>query len=239
MKVCIDAGHYEGYNKGVVPGYTEGTMTLDLAQRLKAALEGYGVQVVMTRTTGKDVALGKRGPQAQGCDVFVSLHSNGVSGNPSANGVTVFRSLKRADSVALARKLATTIAQTMGSGYHMAKDGVATRAFPATKTTDYYQVMRNAAATNCRYIYLIEHGFHTNQAECAWLDKAVNRQRLAEAEAACLAAYFGIRQPAATVQPTIYRFVTGGMTKGDADKYRAALQQLQRETGVGYTESKE
>ena len=239
MKVCIDAGHYEGYNKGVVPGYSEGTMTLDLAQRLKAALEGYGVQVVMTRTTGKDVALGKRGPQAQGCDVFLSLHSNAASGKPAVGGVSVFRSLKRADSVALARKLATTIAQTMGTGYHQARDGVCTRALPLKPNTDYYQVIRDAAATNCRYIYLIEHGFHTNQAECAWLDKAVNRQRLADAEAACLAAYFGLDKPAAPVKPTLYRFVTGSMTNGDAIKYRKALQQLQQETGVGYTESKE
>lgn len=238
MKICIDPGHKAGYNKGVIPGYYEGDAMLDLALRLKKALEAYiGVQVVLTRTTGVDVSLAARGAAARGCEAFLSLHSD--AGAATASGVSVNRSLQRPASAGLAKNLARAVAQTMGTGYHYAQDGVWTRAYPLTKSTDYYQVLREAVKAGCEHPYLIEHGFHTNRAECAWLDKSVNRQRLAEAEAACLAEYFGLRKPAATPKVTLYRFVTGPMTKGDAEQYRAALQQLQVRTGVRFSESVE
>lgn len=244
VRICLDPGHYEGYNRGVVTGYTEGTAMLDLAQRLKKALEEYdGAEVILTRSTGADVDLAKRGKMAKGCDVFLSLHSDAATRTAAATakGASIVRSLQRADSVPLAKKLVAAAAGLIGSGYHYSADGVWTKAFPLTTKTDYYQVMREAVKVGCPYAFLLEHGFHTYQRDCEFLDKAANRQRLAEAEAAALAQYFGLKKKAVepVMKVTLYSFLTGNMTNGDAVKYRAALQRLQEETGVGFTESHE
>lgn len=238
MKICIDPGHKADYNKGIRPYYYEGNMTLDLAKRLKAALEEYdGVTVVMTRTDGTDVALEKRGAMAKGCDLFLSLHSD-AAGNKNTRGVTVIRSLQRANSVAFGKALAAAVKNAVGttlSPYAGAQAGVWTRAYPMTKTTDYYGVIRAAAKTDCPYIYLIEHGFHTNLQDCTALDTAKVRQVIAEKEAECIAAQFGLKKKADT--PLMYTFTTNPMTGGDAVKYRTALQELQKETGVSFREA--
>lgn len=241
LKICLDPGHYAGANKGVVPGYSEGIMSFDLANRLRDALMEYsGVQVTVTRSSGSDLSLAKRGQMAKGCDLFLSLHSDAATGSPNAKGASIIRSLQLPASVHLARKLVAASAGAIGSGFHYTADGVWTRAYPLTKNTDYYQVIREAVKAGCPMVFLLENGFHTNQYDCEFLDKAVNRQKLAEALASTIAQYYGLTEPQKEVnKPELYRFVTGSMTKGDARKFRMALQGLERETGVGYTESVE
>lgn len=237
MKICIDPGHKADYNKGIRPAYYEGNMTLDLAKRLKAALEEYdGATVVLTRTDGSDLALDKRGAMAKGCDVFLSLHSD-AAGKASTRGVTVIRSLRRPKSAAFGAVLAAAVKSAMGcplSPYAGAQAGVWTRTYPMTKATDYYAVIRAAAKTDCPNIFLVEHSFHTNMTDCTFLDTARCRQKLAEKEAACIAAQFGLKKKADKV--LLYTFTTNPMTGGDAVKYREALRKLQTETGVAFRE---
>ena len=90
IKICIDPGHYAGKNEAG-DGYAEGDFTLNLALELKNLLEAeYGITVCMTRDSGsisiggyKDAALDNghislRGTYAaeEGCDLFVSVHTN-------------------------------------------------------------------------------------------------------------------------------------------------------------------
>lgn len=216
MKICLDPGHKANYNKGIRPDYYEGNMTLDLAKRLKAELEEYdGIEVILTRSTGNsDPSLAARGAMAKGCDVFISLHSD-ASGNPKTRGVTVIRSLQRPNSVAFGKELANTIHGVMGCGYSPysgADAGVWTRKYPGTSNTDYYGVIRAAAKTDCPYIYLIEHSFHTNMTDCTFLDTATQRQKLAEAEAAEIAAKFGKVKPKAA-SADLFRVQCGAFSK--------------------------
>ena len=228
IKICIDPGHTKNYNKGIVAGYYEGNMTLALAQELKKALEEYdGAQVYMTRTTGaENPALSTRGKMAvnNGCRLFISLHSD-ASNSTSTRGVTVIRSLKRADSQALGEKLAAAIAgcmETKLSPYGGAKNGVWTRKYPNTTNTDYYAVIRNAVTGACvKEAFLIEHSFHTNPTDCAWLDRAANRQKLAQVEAATIAEYYGLKKKetsktgssAAGAAGKLYRVQVGAFSK--------------------------
>lgn len=106
-KICIDPGHYAGKNE--VPstdsyGYAEGDFTLQVALELQERLEkDYGIAVSMTRDSGSisiggytDAVLDSghislRGSYAaeQGCDLFVSIHTNANEDN--ANGAGTFQ----------------------------------------------------------------------------------------------------------------------------------------------------
>ena len=90
--VCIDPGHYGGWNRisfNDGSSYSEGDITLQIALELKRILaDEYGIECVMTRET-PDINIdgyvndaldnGKislRGMKAEGCDFFISLHTN-------------------------------------------------------------------------------------------------------------------------------------------------------------------
>ena len=202
IKICLDPGHVAGYNAGVLPGYTEGTMSWYLAQDYKTELEARGFEVIVTRKSLTDnPSLEARGKMAvnNGCKVFLSLHSD-ASGSAATRGVTCIRSLQRPDSVPLAKALAKAVKETMGTQFSpyagATADGEWTRAYSTTawgKTHDYYGVLRAAVTGTCvEHAFLLEHCFHTNLQDCKFLDQAANRKRIAAAAAAALAEYFGM-----------------------------------------------
>lgn len=105
IKVCIDAGHYGTLNNnyeytgadGNFP-YSEAVFTLEIAKALQTELQqAYGIDSFMTRT-GKSISLTYNGKtyknenldqkniavrgyvaKPQGCDLFISLHTNSTS----------------------------------------------------------------------------------------------------------------------------------------------------------------
>lgn len=205
MKITIDPGHVQGANVGVCNGYREGTAMYYLAQELAAALGEYaGVQTVLTRRSLTDnPSLDARGKMAvqSGSEVFLSLHSD-ASANRNVRGVTVIRSLRRPDSVALGKALANAVNDVLGCGkspYAGNDGGVWTRPHPSDGSLDYYGVIRaSVTGANVKYAYLIEHSFHTNPTDCTQLDGASVRKRLADAEAAAIARYFGLHKGGST-----------------------------------------
>jgi LysM repeat protein len=231
--VVLDPGHTQNYNKGVLPGYFEGNMTLDLAQRLKAALERYGVTVYLTRTTGgENPALAARGKLAitKKANLFLSLHSD-AAGSPTVGCVTVIRSLQRQTSVAFGKQLAAAVSNVMGtklSTYAGADAGVWTRVYPGYSSVDYYGVIRAAvgAGSVVDAAYLVEHGHHTNPHDCNILNTADGRQRIADAEAAVIAAHYGLSVASTPVpEPAAAAGKTYTVRPGDS-WWRIAAQQL-------------
>lgn len=262
--VVLDPGHTQNYNKGVFAGFYEGNMTLDLAKRLKDELEKYGAEVYLTRTSGaENPSLDARGKLAitKGATLFISLHSD-ASSSASTSWVTVIRSLKRPSSVVLGQKLASAIAGCMGtklSGYSGAAGGVWTRKYPGYSTLDYYGVIRAAvAAGNVQDAFLIEHGFHTNPEDCAFLSSSDRRAELAAAEAKVIAEHYGLTASDPTAGLPTYKI--GPVSRGDAERVvdlakdmdvacmgtfefgpvssgdAARLQALAKEIGVGCAE---
>lgn len=188
MRICLDAGHYEGYNRGIIQSYYEGTTMFYLAQELKRELERYkNIEVIMTKYNVKDnPSLEERGNKAKDCDMFISLHSNAAS-NSSAKGVLSFYSVKRNNSKTLCDKIGNSISNVMKTNYR----GSMTKNYPDNSNLDYYGVIRSAAKyERCKYIYLIEHGFHTNWNECAFLTYKSNLTQLAKTIAKTIADNF-------------------------------------------------
>ena len=82
IKIMLDPGHYASYNPSpVVKGYYESRRMWKLCGYLEAALRRYGFTVLRTREDEeRDRALFDRGYSAKGCDLFISLHTDGVGG---------------------------------------------------------------------------------------------------------------------------------------------------------------
>lgn len=193
MKICIDAGHTEGYNPSPCDRrYCEGTRMFLLQGFLKRSLEHFGFEVVCTRKrVQENPSLAQRGSMAKGCDLLLSLHTNAVGNeaNEAVDYVCAFYPIsgKNAD---LAQALSELTASVMK-----------TEQLPQTRirknsagTADYYGVMRNAANVGTAAI-LLEHSFHTNPRITQWLLNDDNLRALADAQAALLAEYFSMEGP--------------------------------------------
>lgn len=185
IRVCLDAGHYGKYNRSPVNGaYFESDMSWKLHLKLKPALEAYGIEVVTTRPTqAGDLGLEARGKKAEGCDLFLSLHSNACNSS-SVDAPLACCTVTGAADV-LGQRLADTVHQVMGTyqgGTIWKRVGL---------NGDYYGVLRGATSVGVPAI-LLEHSYHTNLRATNWLLNDANLQRMAEAEAAVIAAYFGV-----------------------------------------------
>ena len=207
LLVVIDPGHTGNtYNAGAVKGYYESKAVYDLSLYEKAALEKRGIDVILTRERNQDPGLYERGQMAvkngrgYANVVFESNHSNAFNGK--AYGVNIIRSAHLPASEKLADRMIDAIVKVMkpstGITYNR---GVTTKT--QSNGADWYGVIRGAVsgattqgqAKNgpVRYDYIVEHGFHDNQKECQFLSKQENLKAIAEAKAAVIADYFGIR----------------------------------------------
>lgn len=203
MKFCIDAGHYGKYNRSpVVPEYYESDMNWKLHLKLKTELEKYnGVEVMTTREDkDKDLEPTARGKMSKGCDLLLSLHSNGAS-REDADHVVIFVPLedKSTDidekSRALANKLAPMITDLMGvkernyrvasvkSSYDRNGDGIL--------NDNYYGVLHGARMVETPAL-IVEHSFHTNKRSAEWLLVDANLSKLAKEEAKIIAEHYGL-----------------------------------------------
>ena len=195
-KICLDAGHFGKYNQSPVnKTYFESDMSWKLHLYLKKELEAFGFKVVTTRKSKDvDLALESRGKAAKGCNLFLSLHSNAARTKSPDYAVACCmiddnRTIIDDISDALGKKLAATVNTVMGN---KGKWKVWRR--EGNYKSDYYGVLRGSKSVGVPGI-LLEHGFHTNPTNTAWLLKDSNLKKLAKAEAEVIAAYFGVKKP--------------------------------------------
>ncbi len=198
LKITVDPGHGQFGNPSPNnAAYIEGTEMWKLGLKLKSALEGYGFEVLFTRPKLEDdPSLAERGEMAgnNGCAMFISLHSNAPHRSDdgtysrACTGSIAFYSMTRPENKELADRLGTKVSELMGHYFQ----GSMTREYPDLPGVDYYGVIRSAAQSGCKCAFLIEHGFHTNIHDSNWLLDDANKQKLADAEAAIIADYFGL-----------------------------------------------
>lgn len=220
-KIVLDPGHGKYGNpakvKGewIVEGFYEGTNNYEAVQLLKAELEKYqDVEIVVTRKNiDDDPALPERGAMGLDADLFYSWHSNGVD-NKNAYGVSSFSSVRRngrelCDGIS---KAVVNVFKQNGSPNTYYR-GYSQRPYnDRLPMVDYYGVLRCSTLTNpgqavsgktpidspCKNSIIIEHGFHSNPAECAVLANPDALKKIVEAEAKVIAQYFDLKEK----QPT-------------------------------------
>jgi N-acetylmuramoyl-L-alanine amidase len=203
MKIYLDAGHYGKYNQSkVVPEYYESDMNWKLHLNLKEELEKYnGVEVMTTREDkDNDLEPTARGKMSKGCDLLLSLHSNGAS-REDADHVVIFVPLedKSTDidekSRELANKLAPMITDLMGvkeRNYRVASVKSSNdRNCDGILNDNYYGVLHGARMVETPAL-IIEHSFHTNKRSAEWLLVDANLSKLAKEEAKVIAEHYGL-----------------------------------------------
>lgn len=194
MRILLDPGHGQ-YGNPYPPqkGYYEGTQMWKLAGYLKAELEGQGFEVSTTRSKLSDnPSVQARGKMAKGHDLFISLHSNApaVASDTGPTGTVVFYTMSTPHIKPLADAIGKKVSEIMAHKYK----GSLVREHPTRKGQDYYGVLRNAIGSGCKAGLLIEHGFHTNPKDSAFLIKDENLKKLAIAEAEIIRNYYGMKE---------------------------------------------
>lgn len=188
VTICLDAGHYAKYNRSPVnSAYYESDFNWKLHLCLKEELEKYNIKVITTRKDQEtDLALADRGKTSEGCDLFLSLHSN-ASTDPADDGPLACCTVKgTCDQLGL--DLANLVADVMGT----TQRGSIWKRYSADHPgEDYYGVLRSATAVKTPAI-LLEHSYHTNLRSTNWLLNDANIRKLAKAEGEFLAKHFGM-----------------------------------------------
>ena len=183
VTICLDAGHFAKYNQSPVNyAYWESDFTWKFHLMLKEELEKLGIKVITTREDkDTDLDLKERGYTAEGCDLFISIHSNAsdyyCNDSPDAycsvSGVC--------DDIGLL--LAQCIARDMNTyqaGRVCHKTG---------KYGDWYSVLYGSACVGTPAI-LLEHSYHTNYRATIWLMNDDNLRKMAADEAEVLYNYY-------------------------------------------------
>lgn len=183
IKIVIDPGH-GGIDVGTSKGnVVESEVNLSISKKLKAYLEDYGYEAVLTRS--KDVALDShsgRGDTRQerdlnvrtniinesGADLFVSIHVNSLPDSPSTSGSIVYYNDKISKSRELARSIQKALNGVTASNYK--------RKAQNSRKADYY-VLRNSDVPGV----LVETAFITNKKERELLATDAFRDKLAKA----------------------------------------------------------
>lgn len=199
--VVLDPGH-GGQFSGAVHGLVEKDTVLKIALYAKAYLEEHypQIEVKMTRETDKDfdsqlakdlenrVQLGKE----MGADVFVSLHLNASTAHNirGAEVICPHREHVKTESFLLANcildELTALGIKRRGIVTKNSNDMVDANGNPL----EYYAINRHAANRDMVGI-IVEHCFMDNEEDKLFLADEAALQRLGEADARGIAAYFG------------------------------------------------
>ena len=245
---CLDAGHYGKYNRSpAVPAYYESEAMWKLHLLLKAELENYGFEVVLTRADQtKDMELFARGAASKGAALFLSLHSNAVGSGVNENtdypavyhltddaGTTVDDVSKE-----LAELLTMAISLCMGTkqgGRALSRLAKTDKNKDGVINDNYYGVLNGARQVGTPGL-ILEHSFHTNTRSANWLMDDANLRKLAEAEAIVIANYFAKVEetPSAEINNTKegYEMNMRTLYKGCKGEDVRAMQQLLTLRGV-------
>lgn len=182
--VVLDAGHDAANlaNRSPDGAYYEHEFCLDMAKRMGAHLRRCGVTVVETRPDGVAVSLAERcaiANKIKDLDLFVSLHSNaaGGSGWSGARGWSAYLYGAGGEREQAAKAILARVRET----------GTAVRSASIVYDPSLYVLKHTAAPA-----VLIEHAFHTNEADVENLKSADWRSAVAEAQARGITDYLGI-----------------------------------------------
>lgn len=195
--IVLDPGHGQFGNPHTTrEGFYEGTQNFILANALKAQLEARGFEVITTRPNIEDDPnLEERGKMAgeNRAIFFLSLHSNAPgSATPAeqyaaVRGAVTYYSIS--DPVRNA-DLATRLNNAVSVCMDTTNRGIKTRTYPDRPDLDYYGVLRHSVAYGCQCAMLIEHGFHTNPQDSAFLQDSNCLAQLAKVEADVIDDFF-------------------------------------------------
>jgi len=197
FKICLDPGHAKGSDKHGCNGFSEEAHNLLMAQSLKKKLESTGkFTVCLTRDNEiSDPSLTERGRTAakHGCDMIVSMHTNGAQG--TAHGVSVFHSVDLPGDKPMAQEFADEIAKAIGTDSR----GACVHESVNHPGEDYLTVIDSAQDAGTPHVFLSESGFHDNPGDWAKMHTPEGIDKIASAHAKVICKHYGVVWPVAPV----------------------------------------
>ncbi len=158
ITICIDAAK-GGKETGVTAsGKSEKNITLDMALAVKENLETQGINVVLTRSSDKDVTDKERTDICTNASaiLIVSLRMNSYNGDTSVTGAEGYiHTTKPTDAAELSRKILSSLEKSAGIKNRGVKTGTAADA------KDNYYINAHCKCTSA----IIDMGFITNASD--------------------------------------------------------------------------
>lgn len=179
ISIMLDPGH-GGSDTGTTgplgEGYSEKTINLNIALKLKSELEKQGARVLMTRTEDAKLSLEERLAASRNAkpDMFVSIHSNSMEDNVDMAKVDGFSAFYREE---LAKPLADLIFKNTLNDLNRTSKGLHRKNFYVTRGTWTPSI-------------LVESGFVPNPYEFEWLIGEQQQTELAQSLARSIVKYF-------------------------------------------------
>lgn len=185
--ICLDPGHGGKDPGNQNSGGQEKNYTLQLAQEVKSQLEDEGFKVILTRNSDKFIDLESRPFTALKfkCDLFVSLHFNGVSGG-GAKGAEVYCLTPSGASSTNARGEGATAVRFPGNRHDEANSLLAynVQKYLLKNTNAEDRGMRRARFAVLRYAgmpaILVEGGFMSDPGEASKIRSSSQRRLMAK-----------------------------------------------------------
>ncbi|MGE5630899.1 MAG: family 10 glycosylhydrolase [Caulobacteraceae bacterium] len=179
ITIMLDPGHGGSSAGAIGPlglNYSEKVINLKTALKLQAELQRLGAEVLMTRTTDKDVSLDERLTASRNAkpDMFISIHANSMEDNVDISKVDGFSAYYRE---ALSKPLAETVFNYTVEALDRNDKGV--------HNNNFY-VIRGTWAPSI----LLESGFVPNPNEFEWLIDENEQARLAKSISEAIVKYF-------------------------------------------------
>lgn len=180
FRVALDAGHGGSAPGTVNEGYAEKDVNLPITLRTAQLLEEEGCEVVLTRADDRDVDLYERCAIANRAeaDIFVSIHSNALPGNPDFQGTFTYSYPGSVPGAKLARAIQSAVCAAAGS----MDRGLCTENFVVLRET------HMPAA-------LLETGFMSNHQELMLLVDPAYQEKLARGTARGIMDYLNTLLP--------------------------------------------
>lgn len=211
LRIVLDPGHDDICARNHPDlGFNEQDLNLAIAKACRDELEKYkGVEVFLTREDGScpdngigsDDVTGRTAYAASvDADLFVSIHNNatGLGYPSSANGAEVYISVY-SPMTNESRKLGESILSQLTQKTGLKNRGVLTRVNPAKgyyddgNAKDWYYLISTSVDRGFPGI-IIEHAFMDNPHDNAFLKNPDNLTKMGIADAAGIAAYYGLQK---------------------------------------------
>lgn len=207
LVVAIDPGH-GGSDSGAVGvnGLREADVNWDIANACVNELNSYtGVKAVLTQ--GKDECLGRQervnAALSQGAGVVISVHCNSAD-SASANGSEVFvpneggylNDETHGVTYGLGKRILANL-QALGLQNRGVKTLDSTNVkYPDGSVADYYGIIYYSRLAGIPGM-IVEHAFVSNEDDAKLLSSASSRASMGVADAAAIAAYYGLSKASA------------------------------------------
>lgn len=164
--IVIDAGHGDEDPGSSISNVDEKDLNLQIALKLKSALEEEGYEVMMTRSGDTYLTLTERAEFANEveADLFISIHQNSYIDDSTVSGIEVYynESTKTESDEVLAQFIQTELVETTG-----ARDR-------GIRAYDELVVTRKTEMPAC----LVELGYMTNKSELSLLQSDAYQYKL-------------------------------------------------------------